>query len=577
MATKSPKVRRKSTSADPCTQYALDVTEGREVAGPHVRDACKRHLRDLEEGPKRGLKWDVAAAERFWGFCRDVLRLNGGQFEGKPFELLGWQYFVSGSVFGWKAEDGTRRFRTAYIETAKGSGKSPLAAAVGLYCLVADNEPRAEVYAAATKKDQAQILFRDAVAMVEQSPELNSRIQKSGRSPVWNLAYMKTASFFRPIASDDSQSGPRPHCALLDEVHEHKSPLMLEMMRAGTKSRRQALMFEITNSGTDKNSVCWAHHDYAAKLAAGMQEDDAFFGFVCSLDEGDDPLDDESCWGKANPSLAAGIPGIKYLREQVTEAKGMPSKESTVRRLNFCQWVEAANPWIGADAWLSARDADFDEERLIGRKCYAGLDLSSTTDLTAFTLLFEPNDEDPLYRLKAWFWLPEQQLTEKARKDRVPYVAWRAGGWLETTPGSAVDKRAVLSRIIGLSTRYDIREIGFDEWRIEDFISIVNDEGVTLPLVKFRQGTRSMGPAMDEFERLLIGGHMKHDGNPILTWNAASAVAQTAEDGNRKLSKMKATGRIDGMIAGVMAAGRASLARDDSADFDRSIAEPLVH
>jgi phage terminase large subunit-like protein len=319
------------------TDYAERVIAGGIVAGPHVRAACRRHLDDLERGADRGLKWDPKAARRTIDFFPDVLRLNGGQWEGRRFDLLPWQSFVVGSIFGWKLDDRTRRFRVAYVETAKGSGKSPMAAGVGLYGLTSDGEPRAEVYSAATKKDQAQVLFRDAVAMVDQSPALSERIAKSGIGEnTWNLAYRKTGSWFRPISADDGQSGPRPHISLLDEIHEHRTPYMVETLKAGMKSRRQPLMLMITNAGTDRTSVCWQYHDFAVKVADGSLTDDSFFGYVCALDEGDDAFGDEACWPKVNPSLDAGLPGLKYLRDQVAQARGMAGKESIVRRLNFC-------------------------------------------------------------------------------------------------------------------------------------------------------------------------------------------------------------------------------------------------
>ena len=265
------KTRSRSTSVDdPATQYASEVHSGKRIAGPDIRNACARHLRDLEEGPKRGLFWDLEEANKAIRFYRAVLKLNGGEFEGQPFELLPWQKFIVGSIFGWKGSDGYRRFRVVYVESGKGSGKSPLAAGVGLKGLVGDGEARAEVYAAATKKDQAMILFRDAVAMVQQSPELSKRLTSSGTGQnIWNLAYLKAGSFFRPISSDDGQSGPRPHMALIDEVHEHKTNLVVEMMRAGTKSRKQALIFMITNSGSNKRGPCWEYHEYGARVASG--------------------------------------------------------------------------------------------------------------------------------------------------------------------------------------------------------------------------------------------------------------------------------------------------------------------
>ena len=272
------KTRPPSISADDAVSaWAADVVAGRIVCGPHVRNACRRHLNDLQNGASRGLTWDLAAATRAIRFFPEVLRLNGGQFEGMPFHLHPSQAFVTGSLFGWKRADGSRRFRRAYIEQAKGQGKSPWAAGTGMYLLLADGEPRAEVYSAASKKDQAMILFRDAVAMVDQSPALAARLTKSGGNPVWNLADLKSGSFFRPISSDDSQSGPRPSCALCDEIHEHKNGMVIEMLERGFKFRRQPLMVMITNSGSDRESVCWQEHQHGVKVAAGTREPDGQF------------------------------------------------------------------------------------------------------------------------------------------------------------------------------------------------------------------------------------------------------------------------------------------------------------
>ncbi|MGO0628730.1 terminase large subunit [Pseudomonas sp. SAR267] len=573
---------RSSSVEDPATQYAREVHSGERLAGPDIRNACARHLRDLKEGPKRGLTWDLAAANKAIRFYRTVLKLNGGEFEGLPFELLPWQKFIVGSIFGWKASDGYRRFRVVYVESGKGSGKSPLAAGVGLTGLIADNEARAEIYAAATKKDQAMILFRDAVAMVQQSPELTKRLVCSGTGQnIWNLAYLKSGSFFRPISSDDGQSGPRPHMALIDEVHEHKTNMVVEMMRAGTKSRKQALIFMITNSGSNKRGPCWEYHEYGSRVASGALIDDGFFAYICSLDEGDDPIQDESCWFKSNPSLQdADLPGMKYLREQVTEARGMPSKEAMVRRLNFCEWTGAESPWISWDVWSQA------EERvpmslLRNRPCVGGLDLSSTTDLTSFVLLFYPTYEDPHWRLLPYFWIPDHELDKREARDKVPYAAWIKSGDLETTPGRAISKLHVLRRMQSICDYFQVDKIAYDRWRIEDMRQLMSEYGITLPeLVEFGQGFKDMGPAVDEFERRLLGmlelpseeeggsaeffddgppttvvESLRHDGNPVMTWCAGNAVIVSDPANNRKADKAKATGRIDGIIASIMATG----------------------
>lgn len=542
---------------DPVTLYAQRVVDGVITAGPHVRAACSRHLRDLEEGPARGLVWDLEASRYAIEFFPAVLRLNGGKFEGKPFELELWQGFIVGSIFGWKfADTGLRRFQIVYIETGKGSGKSPLAAGIGLFGMIADGEERAEVYAAATKKDQAMILFRDAVAMVDQSPDLNVAIQRSGsRGKEWNLAYHDTNSFFRPISADDGQSGPRPHIALLDELHEHKNSTVIEMLRAGFKFRTQPLLVAITNSGTNKKSVCWDYHQFGAAVCAGTREDDTYFAYICALDDGDDPFDDESCWIKANPSLGVTIQH-KYIRDQVTQARGMPGKESLVKRLNFCIWVEALSPWIGGQIWMDAGKDQIDEDELIGRTCYGGLDLSSTTDLTAFVLAFEPVEHDPYWRLLPFFWLPDEGLHDKAELDRVEYPTWRAHGYLETTPGRAISKLFILLRLTALADKYDLRSIAYDRWRIEDLIQLASDEGIALPeLIPFGQGFKDMAPALDHFEVMLQNDQLRHNGNPVMTMCAGNAVVVSDPAGNRKIAKDKATGRVDGIVAAIMAVG----------------------
>lgn len=569
--------------------YARAVLAGEIIAGPDVRNAAARHLRDLEAGALRGLVWNQAAADRAIGFFEDVLCLNGGEFEEMPFLLAPWQAFVVGSLFGWYMDDGARRFRMAYIETGKGSGKSPLVAGIGLYGLVSDGEQRAEIYAAATKKDQAQILFRDAVSMVNMSDHLKRRLVQSGRDEkVWNLFYPRTNGFFRTISSDDGQSGPRPHIALIDELHEHKTASAVNMMRAGTKNRRRAMIVMITNSGSDKKSVCGQYHDLGIRICRGDQDSDTIFAFICSLDEGDDPFKSEACWPKVNPSLdhipegmTDGIPGRKYLREQVNEARGLPAKESIVRRLNFCEWTQADSPWISWQVWAEARQPAR-MRSLRDRPAVAGLDLSSTTDLTSFSILFYPTEQDPHWRLLPYFWIPDHDLLERQKRDQVPYEVWIQEGHLETTPGRAISKLHVLRRMRTICDYFDIRRIAYDRWRIEDLKQLMIEHEIELPeLVAFGQGFKDMGPAVDEFERRLLGRAaadgdvidldpddyelllteeavvetLRHDGNPVLTWNAGNAVTVSDPAGNRKVDKAKAIGRIDGIVASIMATG----------------------
>lgn len=571
------KARTANTSTDEVERYARDVIKGKILAGPYVRAACKRHLRDLKTGHKRGLVWDYEAASRAFGFFNDVLHLNGGQFEGLPFVLIDWEYFVVGSLFGWKNAEGLRRFRKAFIETGKGSGKSPLAAGIGLYMLSADAEPRAEIYAAATKKDQAKVLFRDAVAMVEQSEDLDALLHMSGGLEKTNIAFLAKGSFFRPISSEDrgkGQSGPRPHCGLLDEIHEHPSNLMVEMMDAGIKWRRQPLTFMITNSGDSRQTVCFEYHEYGAKVAEGSIEDDTFFAYICALDEKDKPLRNEKCWSKVNPSLIpVNIPGMEYLRKQVREAKGLPSKENVVLRLNFCTWTEAETSAVSREVWEKC-EAEFDPEILKGRRCAGGIDLSGKKDLTALGLVFEfeAGEIDLLpdggVLALVEFWTPGDTLLDREEQDRVPYIKWKKDGFIKTTPGKTVNYGFVAKRLAEINATYELTALAYDRWRIDDLQRELDDIGVEINLVPHGQGFKDMSPAWDAAEDLIINTKLRVLKNPCMRWNVASAVIIEDPAANRKFAKNKSTGRIDGLVALTMGVSALNTDEDEPSVYE---------
>ena len=318
---------------DPITDYARAVTTGTILAGRLVRLAGARHLRDLAEGPARGLTWSPAHGQHIIDFFPQFLRLAEGEHAGRPFALQPWQQFIVGSLFGWLGSDGYRRFRRGYIETGKGSGKSPMAAGVGLYGLAFDDEAGAEVYAAAVSRDQARIMFSDAVKMVAASPDLAALIDVN----VNNLSVRGSNSFFRPVSSEGrGLDGKRVHIALIDELHEHRSDVVVDKMRKGTKGRRQALVLELTNAGYDRESVCWYEHDYSAKVLERVVDNDAWFAYVCQLDACNacradgkdqpqeacptcDDFRDERVWIKTNPNLDVSI-SHKYLRELVARS-----------------------------------------------------------------------------------------------------------------------------------------------------------------------------------------------------------------------------------------------------------------
>lgn len=580
------------SSRDRATQYARLVVAGLIVAGPYVRAACHRHLDDLERSSKNAPDfpycYDEHGAVESIAFFEEVLCLNGGQFEGVPFTLLPWQCFIVGSLFGWKCKGtGYRRFQLAYIETAKGSGKSPLAGGIGIKGLVADKEPRAEIYAAATLKDQAMVLFRDAVAFYNQSPELKKRlIASGGEGKEWKLYHPESKSFFQIISSDKKKSGPRPHIYIADEIHEHPDGTIIGLLEKGFKFRRQPLGIEITNSGHDKTSFCWERHEMCVKVVSGMLHNDRVFAYVCALDP-EDSLDadgkpdehylhDESLWIKVNPSLDAGIPGYDYIRKQVNDAAGMPSLLASVKRLNFCIWTEAENPWISGEVWNPLNDSGFDRELLNGRRCTAGLDLSATTDLTSLDFIFYPTEADPVKRLVSFFWVPADGLRRRADVDKVPYDVWVKSGYIFTCPGRAISKTQVVQFLFECSQKWDIQGVAYDRARMADLIEFAKKAGIQLAIGKwdkekrkwnydspsgikmmpFGQEARSMAPAIDKFETFLLNKEIRHDGNPVQTWCMANAVVKDdSDEGYRKISKRRSVGRVDGAVTAVMAAG----------------------
>lgn len=561
------KTRQRSTSADPVTEYARAVGEGSIVAGPHVRATCARHLRDIAEAG-RGLVWDLDAAARTIGFFPTVLRLSEGQFEGQPFHLHPAQAFIVGSIFGWKRADGTRRFRRAYIEQGKGNGKSPLAGGIGLYGLVADGEPGAQIFAAAAKMDQARILFNDAVAMVRQSPELERRLTPTGINPVNNLAWLERGSFFRPVGRDTGKtgSGMRPHFVLIDELHEHPNRDTLEMLERGFKFRRNPLVFMITNSGSDRNSVCWEEHEHAVKVAHGEVEDDTTFSYVCALDEGDDPLEDPSCWAKANPLVGVTITE-SYLADVAAQARAIPGKANSIRRLHFCQWTDAETAWISRDLWEACEDPDMTLDEFGGRECWVGLDLGATKDMTGCVLVFRDGEDEegrPKFAMFAHGYTPADTLRARAREDKAPYEVWVEQGHLTATPGKLVRFDQLASDLVALAARFDFVAVAYDRWLIRNFETTLDEMGATLPLLEHPQGTNRrkdsplwMPESINAFEALLLEGRIRIAVNPALRSAVASSTFWTSPAGLRRFEKQRATARIDLAVAGAMAVGAA--------------------
>lgn len=596
-------------TTDRVTAYANAVIAGEIIAGPHVRNACRRHLDDLK---REDIQFSVEHAHRAIRFLETKLRLSEGQFEGRAFKCQPAQDFIMGSIFGWLRLDGTRRFRRAYIEQGKGNGKSPLAGGIGLYGLMADGEAGAEIYSAGATKEQAGILFRDAVKMVDKSPDLDKRLKRSGGpGREYNLAYLQKSSFFRPVSRETKKtgSGPRPHFALIDELHEHPDGGIIEMLERGFKFRRQPLLFMITNSGSDRNSVCWHEHEWATQVAAGNRDAptdttylgenlgiaaDATFSYVCGLDKDDDPLNDPTCWIKANPLMDITITE-EYLAGVVAQAKSLPSKQNGILRLHFCVWTDADAAWMSREV-VEPLMQEFNPADHRGQDIYLGLDLSQNRDITAMAAVVHTGDieleavdkngetiivKKPTF--DAWIeaWTPGDTMKARSERDKIPYDIWSREGHINAPPGENISFRHVAQTMVDYDREYNIRMCAYDRYAFRRFEESTTELGLSLPFVEHPQGGTKKGKPTPDMEaaakqygkvaeglwfpgslRLLedamLEGRIRMKKNPVLISAIMSAVTEEDRWDNKWLAKQKSINKIDAAVALVMAFGAAN-------------------
>lgn len=549
-STRTPPRRRSAASsnarlvaAHPVTQYVERVRSGAEVAGPLVRLACARHGQDMAAG-----RWtfDVDRADHVLEFFPQFLRLPDTlDAEGfpRPFRLLPFQQFILGSLFGWIGEDGYRRFRDGYIETGKGSGKTPLLAGVGLYGLTMAGEQAAEIYSAAVDRDQAMIMFRDATRLVAASPALSTRVKVS----VGNLGYAPTMSFFRCFSREQGQrSGYRPYFVLIDELHEHPTGEIVTKAKAGLKRRPDPLVLEITNSGVDRASICWAHHEHARRVLEGVVEDERFFAYVCALDEGDDPLTMPQCWPKTNPGMGVTVTE-EYLARQVQNARNIKAETNAVLRLNFCVWTQATTREFNAGQWLACGSVVPDEE-LEGQPCYAGLDLGQNDDLSALVLVWPLADGRVVAR--PTFWVPRATL--EAKRNR-PYDVWERAGVLRVTNGASTDMDLVEAEVLAQAQHWGVRELAYDKRFAEQLRQHL--EGAGLTCIDTPQGFQ-LNEAILMLRTLVREGRLCHGGDPVLAWMADNTITREGQRGDVRLDKPASADKIDGIAALCMALDR---------------------
>lgn len=502
--------------------------------------------------------YDKDAADYAVMFIESLCHTKG-TWAGKPFELIDWQEQIIRDLFGVLKPNGYRQFNTAYIEIPKKQGKSELAAAVALLLLCGDGEERAEVYGCAADRNQAKIVFDVAVDMVRFCPALSKRVKILESQK--KITYLPTNSSYQVLSADvANKHGFNTHGVIFDELHTQPNRKLFDVMLQGSgDARMQPLYFLITTAGNDTNSICYEVHQKAIDIAEGRKVDPTFYSVIYGAAE-DEDWTDPKVWKKANPSLGITV-GIDKVKAACESAKQNPGEENAFRQLRLNQWVKQSVRWMPMDKW-DACAFPVSEDDLEGRICYGGLDLSSTTDITAFVLVFPPPDEEDKYYILPYFWIPEETLDLRVRRDHVPYDLWERQGTLMTTEGNVVHYGYIEKFIERLGEKFNIREIAFDRWGAVQMVQ--NLEGMGFTVVPFGQGFKDMSPPTKELMKLTLEQRIAHGGHPVLRWMMDNIFIRTDPAGNIKADKEKSTEKIDGAVAAIMALDRAIRCGNDT-------------
>lgn len=519
------------------------------VCGRLERLAYERAIRDRERLPALGYWWDQEAADHAVEVI-SRLRHTKGRWARRPWQWTPWQEWATREIYGWKRADGTRRFRWAYIEISRKNGKTEWAAANGVYLQIADGEHGAEVYSAATKKDQARIAFGAASEMVRLTPELRTRVKPLASE----LRYPPLNSTFAPLGADaDTLDGMNPHGLIIDELHAHRDRRVLDVLQTATGARDQPLGFIIGTAGIyDPQSVGWVTHQAAVAVLEEEVEDHEQFVFIASADAELD-FEDPVAARQANPSMGYTVTP-EYIAQQAAKAAREPSFRATFERYHLDRWTQVAEVWLDMQRWRAAPSPTplAEEER---PKAWAGLDLSSKVDITALVVAVPRQEGGQEYvDLDCRFWVPEATIQRRSREDRVPYDAWERDGWVTATPGDVIDFAWIRREVLEMAERYDLQELAYDEWAAQQMALELAEEGITM--VPTRQGFRSLSEPAKELEALVVSRRLRHGNHPVLTWMAARCSISHDPAGNIKPDKKKSRDRIDGIAAAVMAIGR---------------------
>jgi phage terminase large subunit-like protein len=497
--------------------------------------------------------FDDEAADRVCRFFETYLTHYKGEFSGKPFLLLDWQRKILRDIFGTKRKDNhTRRYRELFLMCAKGNGKSPLLSGCALYLLLGDREPGAEIVAAANSVTQAQdTVFTPARLMTLQNPQLAALCRVQART----ITVPRNNSVFKIVAAKNvgNVHGGNLTGVVFDEVAFQADLTLYDALKTSTRKRPQSLTVCATTAGHDKSGLGYFLYEKALDIIADPEIDETFYPALFCADP-DDEIDSVKTWEKSNPSLGVSV-NIEQLAQAAEQAKTTPRLENSFRTFHLNQWVDAVDRWLPSEAWAQCGKRPVSAAKLLGRECIAGLDVSSTTDITALVLLFDSGDGG--VELLPFFWLPKENMSDRMQRDKVDYLAWSRAGLLYTTPGNAIDHRAIRTKINELSKLYKIKEIGIDDYNAWQLSHELADDGFTL--VPIRQNFKDISAPAKELERLVIDRKLYHGANPILTWMAGATAIKQDDDGNIKPVKArgkKGNGRIDGILATVFALNR---------------------
>jgi phage terminase large subunit-like protein len=490
-----------------------------------------------------------------------------GKFASQSFDLRPWQVKIVKKLFTTK-KDGLRQFRTCLLMLPRKNGKSELAAALAIYFLLFDGEIGAEVYSAAADKDQAALVFNVAAQMIRNDPELAAQCEIIDSQK--RIVHRKSGSFYRAISAEAySKHGFNASVVIYDELHAAPNRELWDVLATSQGARSQPMMIAITTAGFDRHSILWELYSHAKNVAENPELDPTFLPLLFEA-----PMDadwtDEKVWHQANPALG-DFRSLEEMRIAAQRAKAIPAQQNTFRRLYLNQWTEQDERWLDMATWDTCGGA-VDLESLAGRECYAGLDLASTRDVTAFVLVFP--DGEGGYDVVPQFWVPADTMADRVRRDRVPYDQWHRDGYLRTTDGNVCDYDRIREDIRDLAERFDIREIAYDRWGATQLVTQLQADGANC--VPLGQGFGSMSSPTKELDKLIASASVRHGGHPVLRWMAGNVAIEQDAAGNVKPSKKKSTEKIDGIVALIMAVDRATRNTDRRSAWEDDAYEMLT-